>query len=157
MLCAHLDVVPVEREKWSVDPFSGHIKDGYLYGRGTIDVKDSLMVCVLVSFCSSHHVHEKHDTDILQNQRCERTFTFFLLTVYGTSVTVSVTCICHARLNNILRRKIVVRKIVVRKIEILLSDRSEKRVERKIKFVKNTKNKCSLVLFEVSWRISFRG
>ncbi|RWS22276.1 putative carboxypeptidase PM20D1-like protein, partial [Leptotrombidium deliense] len=46
MLCSHLDVVPVEREKWIVDPFSGTIKDGYLYGRGTMDVKQTLMAAM---------------------------------------------------------------------------------------------------------------
>ena len=39
LLCSHMDVVPVEREKWEVDPFSGTIRDGYLYGRGTLDDK----------------------------------------------------------------------------------------------------------------------
>ncbi|RWS21966.1 putative carboxypeptidase PM20D1-like protein, partial [Leptotrombidium deliense] len=43
MLCSHLDVVPVEIDKWSVDPFGGQIKNGYIYGRGTIDLKDTLM------------------------------------------------------------------------------------------------------------------
>lgn len=41
LLCSHLDVVPVEKEKWTVEPFAGHIADGYLYGRGAIDVKDA--------------------------------------------------------------------------------------------------------------------
>ncbi|HEX5577259.1 MAG TPA: hypothetical protein VFX40_02730, partial [Gemmatimonadaceae bacterium] len=31
MVMAHMDVVGVEREKWSVDPFAGEIRDGYLY------------------------------------------------------------------------------------------------------------------------------
>lgn len=44
MACAHLDVVPVEEDKWTVPPFEGLLRDGYIYGRGTIDVKDSLMV-----------------------------------------------------------------------------------------------------------------
>ncbi|HQV71142.1 MAG: M20/M25/M40 family metallo-hydrolase [Anaerolineae bacterium] len=39
LLYSHLDVVPVEREKWSVDPFGGVIKDGYVYGRGALDMK----------------------------------------------------------------------------------------------------------------------
>lgn len=43
MLCAHLDVVPVELDKWTVPPFDGLERDGYIYGRGTMDVKDSLM------------------------------------------------------------------------------------------------------------------
>ncbi len=39
ILLNHMDVVPAEAEKWSVPPFSGEIKDGYVYGRGTIDMK----------------------------------------------------------------------------------------------------------------------
>jgi acetylornithine deacetylase/succinyl-diaminopimelate desuccinylase-like protein len=39
LLLAHLDVVGVSRDKWSVDPFGGEIKDGYIWGRGTIDDK----------------------------------------------------------------------------------------------------------------------
>jgi len=36
----HLDVVPAEPAEWSVHPFSGEIRDGYLWGRGAIDMKD---------------------------------------------------------------------------------------------------------------------
>ena len=36
----HLDVVPANAADWSVDPFSGTIKDGYLWGRGAVDMKD---------------------------------------------------------------------------------------------------------------------
>ena len=36
----HLDVVPVEPEHWSVDPFGGVVRDGYVYGRGARDMKD---------------------------------------------------------------------------------------------------------------------
>ena len=39
LLLSHMDVVPVEKEAWEVDPFAGIIKDGYLYGRGTLDNK----------------------------------------------------------------------------------------------------------------------
>lgn len=42
MLLAHMDVVGVERDKWSCDPFGGAIIDGYLYGRGAIDDKGML-------------------------------------------------------------------------------------------------------------------
>ena len=42
MLLAHMDVVGVERERWSCDPFAGEIRDGYLYGRGAIDDKGML-------------------------------------------------------------------------------------------------------------------
>ncbi|CAG2113105.1 unnamed protein product [Medioppia subpectinata] len=43
LLCGHLDVVPVELDKWDVDPFDGVIKDGFIYGRGTTDVKNIVM------------------------------------------------------------------------------------------------------------------
>jgi acetylornithine deacetylase/succinyl-diaminopimelate desuccinylase-like protein len=42
MLLAHMDVVGVEREKWSCDPFGAEIRDGYVYGRGAIDDKGML-------------------------------------------------------------------------------------------------------------------
>jgi acetylornithine deacetylase/succinyl-diaminopimelate desuccinylase-like protein len=42
LLLAHMDVVGVERDGWSVDPFGGVIQDGYLYGRGAIDDKGML-------------------------------------------------------------------------------------------------------------------
>jgi acetylornithine deacetylase/succinyl-diaminopimelate desuccinylase-like protein len=40
LLHGHLDVVPAAAEDWQVDPFSGEIKDGYLWGRGAVDMKD---------------------------------------------------------------------------------------------------------------------
>jgi len=39
LLMGHLDVVGVERDKWTVDPFTAVMKDGYLYGRGSRDDK----------------------------------------------------------------------------------------------------------------------
>ena len=36
----HLDVVPADASEWSVDPFGGEIKDGCVWGRGAIDMKD---------------------------------------------------------------------------------------------------------------------
>ncbi|MFP3913561.1 MAG: M20/M25/M40 family metallo-hydrolase [Actinomycetota bacterium] len=37
-LLPHLDVVPVSREGWSVDPFQGEISDGFVWGRGAVDM-----------------------------------------------------------------------------------------------------------------------
>ena len=42
ILLSHMDVVGVEREMWSADPFEGVVRDGYLYGRGAIDDKGML-------------------------------------------------------------------------------------------------------------------
>ena len=48
MLMAHMDVVGVERDKWSCDPFAGVVRDGYLYGRGAIDDK-GMLACNLMA------------------------------------------------------------------------------------------------------------
>lgn len=40
LIHGHLDVVPADRSHWSVDPFAGEIKDGCLWGRGAVDMKD---------------------------------------------------------------------------------------------------------------------
>ncbi len=40
VLHGHIDVVPVNADDWSVDPFSGLIKDGFIWGRGAVDMKD---------------------------------------------------------------------------------------------------------------------
>ena len=39
LLMSHTDVVAVEPERWTHDPFSGDIADGFLYGRGALDMK----------------------------------------------------------------------------------------------------------------------
>lgn len=39
LLMSHTDVVPVERDKWTHDPFGGEIVDGFIYGRGALDMK----------------------------------------------------------------------------------------------------------------------
>jgi acetylornithine deacetylase/succinyl-diaminopimelate desuccinylase-like protein len=44
VLMAHMDVVGVEASGWSVDPFGGVVRDGYVYGRGAIDDKGMLAV-----------------------------------------------------------------------------------------------------------------
>ncbi len=36
----HLDVVPADASEWSVHPFSGAVQDGYVWGRGAVDMKD---------------------------------------------------------------------------------------------------------------------
>lgn len=38
-LVHHMDVVPADPRYWSVDPFAGTVKDGYVWGRGAIDFK----------------------------------------------------------------------------------------------------------------------
>ncbi|MFC3965439.1 M20/M25/M40 family metallo-hydrolase [Nocardia jiangsuensis] len=40
LIHGHLDVVPAEAADWSVHPFSGAVRDGYVWGRGAVDMKD---------------------------------------------------------------------------------------------------------------------
>ncbi len=40
LIHAHLDVVPAVGADWRVDPFSGEVADGYVWGRGAVDMKD---------------------------------------------------------------------------------------------------------------------
>jgi acetylornithine deacetylase/succinyl-diaminopimelate desuccinylase-like protein len=48
LLVAHSDVVPAERKEWTVDPFSGETRNGYIYGRGTEDDKSLLAAEIAV-------------------------------------------------------------------------------------------------------------
>ncbi|MET0423839.1 MAG: M20/M25/M40 family metallo-hydrolase [Actinoplanes sp.] len=49
LMHGHLDVVPADASEWSVHPFAGEEKDGYLWGRGAIDMKDfdAMMIAVV--------------------------------------------------------------------------------------------------------------
>ncbi|WP_273735459.1 M20/M25/M40 family metallo-hydrolase [Mycolicibacterium septicum] len=49
MIHGHLDVVPAEPADWSVHPFSGAIKDGYVWGRGAVDMKDMCGMMIAVA------------------------------------------------------------------------------------------------------------
>src|SRR5581483_6983365 len=40
LIHGHLDVVPADASDWQVDPFAGEIRDGCLWGRGAVDMKD---------------------------------------------------------------------------------------------------------------------
>ena len=48
LIMGHTDVVGVQREKWYEDPFSGLRKDGFIYGRGTLDDKDNVAAGLMV-------------------------------------------------------------------------------------------------------------
>ena len=47
LLLSHLDVVAANDEEWSVDPFSGLVKDGFVWGRGTLDMKGMTAIEIL--------------------------------------------------------------------------------------------------------------
>jgi acetylornithine deacetylase/succinyl-diaminopimelate desuccinylase-like protein len=48
LLLSHLDVVPANPKEWSVDPFAGIAKDGFVWGRGALDMKSMTAVEVMV-------------------------------------------------------------------------------------------------------------
>lgn len=62
ILLAHMDVVGVEREGWSVDPFAGEIRDGYLYGRGAIDDKGMLTANLMTMLLLRRTLSEAGET-----------------------------------------------------------------------------------------------
>jgi len=64
MLMGHLDVVGVERDKWSVDPFAAITKDGYLYGRGSSDDK-GMDAANLEIFLELHRSKVPLDRDVI--------------------------------------------------------------------------------------------
>jgi acetylornithine deacetylase/succinyl-diaminopimelate desuccinylase-like protein len=50
LIHGHLDVVPANADDWQVDPFSGEVRDGCIWGRGAVDMKDmDAMVLALLA------------------------------------------------------------------------------------------------------------
>ena len=49
LIHGHLDVVPAEAADWSVHPFSGAVTDGYVWGRGAVDMKDMVGMMVAIA------------------------------------------------------------------------------------------------------------
>ena len=64
ILLNHTDVVPVSREFWTVDPFGGVQRDGYIWGRGAEDMK-SLGVAELLVFLELHREHVALRRDVI--------------------------------------------------------------------------------------------
>src|SRR5262245_7739974 len=64
LLMGHTDVVGVEREKWSVDPFAGELKDGFVYGGGAIDDKDTV-AAALVTILSLKRLRVPLERDVI--------------------------------------------------------------------------------------------
>lgn len=56
IIMGHLDVVGVERDGWSVDPFGGVVRDGYLLGRGAIDDKGMVTSNLMTMLLLKRHV-----------------------------------------------------------------------------------------------------
>jgi acetylornithine deacetylase/succinyl-diaminopimelate desuccinylase-like protein len=70
LLLGHSDVVPVERENWSVDPFTGVVQGGEIYGRGALDMKGANAAAVSALL---RHVAEggRFERDIIVLTDCD--------------------------------------------------------------------------------------
>jgi len=64
VLHGHLDVVPAVAEDWSVDPFAGVIRDGMLWGRGAVDMKN-MDAMILTSVADLLRAGEQPDRDVI--------------------------------------------------------------------------------------------
>lgn len=62
MVMGHMDVVEAKKEDWSMDPFTLVKKDGYYYGRGTLDIKNGLVaITVAISELKEKRFQNKRD------------------------------------------------------------------------------------------------
>lgn len=64
LLYNHMDVVEADPTRWSCDPFSGEIRDGYVYGRGAIDMK-GMAIIQLLALDLLRQNHPQRSRDIL--------------------------------------------------------------------------------------------
>jgi len=64
LILAHTDVVGVQREQWPVDPFSAALKDGYVWGRGSVDDKCVLAANLMVMLLLKRN-HILLDRDVI--------------------------------------------------------------------------------------------
>ena len=64
LLMGHTDVVGVERDKWTVEPFAGIVKDGWVYGRGALDDK-GMTTAFLEIFILLHRHKVPLDRDVI--------------------------------------------------------------------------------------------
>ncbi len=54
VLAGHIDVVPADEDNWEIPPFSGTVKDGYIWGRGALDMK-GMGIMELMAFLAVFH------------------------------------------------------------------------------------------------------
>lgn len=70
LLVAHMDVVGVDRARWTVDPFGAVMKDGYLYGRGAVDDK-GMLAANLAAFISLKRANARLNRDVIFLATCD--------------------------------------------------------------------------------------
>jgi acetylornithine deacetylase/succinyl-diaminopimelate desuccinylase-like protein len=57
----HIDVVPANAEEWSVNPFAGEIKDGMIWGRGAVDMKnmDAMILAIVCNWTRTGFIPQR--------------------------------------------------------------------------------------------------
>lgn len=64
LIMGHTDVVGVQEDRWTVDPFGAVRKDGFIYGRGATDDKDNVVACLMSILLLKRH-GVKLDRDVI--------------------------------------------------------------------------------------------
>ncbi len=64
LLLNHMDVVPVDEKAWTLDPFGGIVRDGYIWGRGALDMK-GLGVQQMMALIALHNAGMMPSRDIV--------------------------------------------------------------------------------------------
>ncbi len=64
LLVAHMDVVGVDKSRWTVDPFGAVVKDGFLYGRGAIDDK-GMLAANMAAFIALKRANARLNRDVI--------------------------------------------------------------------------------------------
>jgi acetylornithine deacetylase/succinyl-diaminopimelate desuccinylase-like protein len=126
LLSGHVDVVPVEREYWSRDPFGGEVIDGMVWGRGALDMKGFLAMYleiflelfrqktplkrdIILAAIADEEAGFEHGSKFLSEQHCELIDAEYAFTEggaltihFGTSrvypIQVAEKCVCWLRL-----------------------------------------------------------
>lgn len=70
ILLSHVDVVPAKEEEWEFHPFSGALRDGFIYGRGAIDMK-AQAICQLLSFINLYREGIVPERDMIFLATCD--------------------------------------------------------------------------------------
>ncbi|MCX5809241.1 MAG: M20/M25/M40 family metallo-hydrolase [Proteobacteria bacterium] len=70
VLLGHVDVVPANADDWDVDPFGGELRDGYIYGRGAVDMK-AQTICQLLAFIQLHNEGVVPERDMIFLATCD--------------------------------------------------------------------------------------
>jgi acetylornithine deacetylase/succinyl-diaminopimelate desuccinylase-like protein len=70
ILLSHIDVVPAKEEEWDSDPFGGELINGFVYGRGAIDMKTQAL-CQLLAFIRYARDDVTPERDIIYLATCD--------------------------------------------------------------------------------------